>query len=300
MIALDDNFDEHPKFIELSNDATALWIRCLGYCRRNLTDGFVPETVAISSSRAAKKAKQRSIIDELCAPPKAAPHLAPLWQRVPGGYKYHDYLKGGWNPSKAEVEAKREQRRDVARKAGRASAASRAPNDSTDVEHACSTSDSASVEHACQPHADPIRSDPIQAADAERDGGALRGVLVGALVGHWLTSPLANNRKALDVLEGATVGLPTTMILDGVQWALAQLETAESTIGRPDQASVLKKLISGLNGEKTKLKRLAKEPSDQHAATRPDADHLAELRKRDDEDTARRLRNEPTSSGSMW
>lgn len=262
MIALDDNFDEHPKFIELSNDATALWIRCLGYCRRNLTDGFVPESVAISSSRAAKKAKQRSIIDELCAPPKAAPHLAPLWKRVPGGYEYHDYLRGGWNPSKAEVEAKREQRRAAGSLGGRVSSASRTPRGSSKTQAGASSTPGESLEVVAQPHADPIRSDPSRAVE---HGGDVRSGLVRNLTRHAITAPLATSAPVLDLLEARArqEGLPAPYVASAVDWAVSRLQ-ADIAIGEsPTPAQVIHKLQSGIAGEVTKLGRGGSEPEAQ-------------------------------------
>ena len=123
MIALDDNIEDHPKFAGLSNDAFALWIRCIGYCRRNLTDGFVPHPIAVTRSRASANA--RKIIGELL---KTSPGCSnPLWHEVEGGYAVHDYLE--WNPSKEQVEAKLAIAREKGRKGGLRSGAVRAKHE---------------------------------------------------------------------------------------------------------------------------------------------------------------------------
>lgn len=120
MIALDDNIADHPKFVGLSNDAFALWVRVIGYCRRHLTDGFIPAAAAHSLARS--KAPRRTI-DELTSPPVGQPDTAPLWVEAPGGYRVHDYLD--WNPSRAQVEAKVEANRAKGRSGGIASGRSR-------------------------------------------------------------------------------------------------------------------------------------------------------------------------------
>ena len=106
MIALDDNIEDHPKFVSLSNDAFALWVRCIGYCRRNLTDGFIPAAAAQARARCKDPRKP---IAELTSPPVGQPDGEPLLMEVPGGYLATDYLR--WNPNLEEVEEARASRR---------------------------------------------------------------------------------------------------------------------------------------------------------------------------------------------
>jgi hypothetical protein len=118
MIALDDNIEDHPKFAGLSNDAFALWVRCVGYCRRNVTDGFVPGPAALARARTASAKKA---IAELL---KVSPGCSnPLWREVDGGYQIHDYLE--WNPSKEQVEQKLAALREKGRRGGLRSGAAR-------------------------------------------------------------------------------------------------------------------------------------------------------------------------------
>ncbi len=119
MIALDDNIEDHPKFVGLSNDAFALWLRCIGYCRRNRTDGFVPAAAATARARCSKPLKA---IAELL---KAAPGCAnPLWHETAGGYQIHDYTV--WNPTRKQVEERIEKNREKGQRGGFASGQSRA------------------------------------------------------------------------------------------------------------------------------------------------------------------------------
>jgi hypothetical protein len=132
VIALDDNIEDHPKFVELSNDAFALWVRCIGYCRRNLTDGYIPEAAAVARARSRNP---RRAISELVTRSRSAASSSPLWAAVPGGYLVHDYLD--WNPSRADVEAKREQKRAAAKLGGEASGRTRANRTRTNIEAPC-------------------------------------------------------------------------------------------------------------------------------------------------------------------
>jgi hypothetical protein len=87
---LDDSFDTHPKVIAAGNEATGLFVRCGTYCARHLTDGFIPEHVAL-----------------LYGSPELAESLvrAKLWRRVRGGWRMPDYLE--YNPSHQQVDTER-------------------------------------------------------------------------------------------------------------------------------------------------------------------------------------------------
>jgi hypothetical protein len=89
---LDDSFHSHPKVIKAGNEATGLYVRCGSYAAQHLTDGFIPEQVALHYGT-----------------PKLADALvsAKLWRRVRGGWRMPDYLQ--YNPSKEAVENERKQ-----------------------------------------------------------------------------------------------------------------------------------------------------------------------------------------------
>jgi hypothetical protein len=89
---LDDTFHSHPKVIKAGNEAIGLYVRCGSYAAQHLTDGFVPEHVAL-----------------LYGTPELADTLvgAKLWRRVRAGWRMPDYLQ--YNPSKQAVENERKQ-----------------------------------------------------------------------------------------------------------------------------------------------------------------------------------------------
>src|SRR5260221_10877398 len=105
---LDDSFHSHPKVIAAGNEAIGLFVRCGTYAAQHLTDGFIPEHVAL-----------------LYGSPALADTLAKtkLWRRTRGGWQIPDYLD--YNPSREDVEAKREIRAEAGRKGGLAPAKAR-------------------------------------------------------------------------------------------------------------------------------------------------------------------------------
>ncbi len=93
-LKLDDRFDEHPKFVGLSDKALALWLKGLAYCSRHLTDGHIP----------------KAVLRRLDGTPKAAKELvaAGLWEEwadYPDEYLVHNYLVH--QRSRQTVEAQR-------------------------------------------------------------------------------------------------------------------------------------------------------------------------------------------------
>jgi len=105
---LDDSFDTHPKVLMAGNEAVGLYIRCGTYAARNLTDGFVGEEIVLlygSDSLAATLVR------------------VGLWHRARKGWTIHDYLD--YNPSRAEVLAKRKIRAEAGRAGGVASGKAR-------------------------------------------------------------------------------------------------------------------------------------------------------------------------------
>jgi hypothetical protein len=94
-VKLDDGFTEHPKVAGLSDAAFRLHVNALCWCARRETDGVVPATVRKLLGATPK------LIAELVA--------AGLWEETEGGHELHDYLE--YNPSKAQLDAQREQTR---------------------------------------------------------------------------------------------------------------------------------------------------------------------------------------------
>lgn len=100
----DDGTADNPKMFAAGPVASWLWFCGVLYCRRALTDGYIPKgkvPALISSLSATGAFKQAT---KLCD--------VGLWHEEIGGYRVHDYLD--WNPTKAAIENYR--KRDRARK----------------------------------------------------------------------------------------------------------------------------------------------------------------------------------------
>lgn len=83
---VDDQSAFHPKVVRAGNAAFGAWVRLGAYCNAQLTDGFIPEQVALL---VASKKEIEAMID------------AGMLLTAEGGYQIHDYLE--FQPSKAEV-----------------------------------------------------------------------------------------------------------------------------------------------------------------------------------------------------
>ena len=88
---VDDNLAFHQKVLIAGNAAMGLWVRAGSWCGQQLSDGFVPDKVV-----------------SMLGTPKEAAALVDcrLWDRVKGGYRFHQWEDH--QPTRAEVEAKRE------------------------------------------------------------------------------------------------------------------------------------------------------------------------------------------------
>lgn len=97
---VDDGFHSHPKVMAAGNEAVGLFSRCGSYAAQHLTDGFIPEPVALQygNRRLVKK-----LVDTR------------LWVPEAGGWRMPDYLD--FNPSREQVLAKRRAATDRQRRA---------------------------------------------------------------------------------------------------------------------------------------------------------------------------------------
>lgn len=93
-VRIDDSFADHPKFADLSNDATATWLRLLAYCNRYMTDGEVRRSVAL---RATRTDNPDAVMGELVA--------AGLVHDHGDAFELHDYLN--FQASRAQLEQAR-------------------------------------------------------------------------------------------------------------------------------------------------------------------------------------------------
>jgi DnaD/phage-associated family protein len=119
----DYSFWTNPKVRAAGKDAAFLYIAGNGFCNEYLTDGFISdtdiETVAFNAFQRQPKKAVESLV------------RAGLWDRVPGGYKIHDYLD--YNKSKQEIEELRSKKSYAGKKGGQASAQARAEADDTAI-----------------------------------------------------------------------------------------------------------------------------------------------------------------------
>ena len=99
-VKLDDGYILHRKVAKLGPDGVTLHVALLCYSAQHLTDGFIPKEdlkVAWPWGRLDLSKAVRTLIS------------AGLVEETKGGYQVHDYLE--WQPSRAEVIAKREKER---------------------------------------------------------------------------------------------------------------------------------------------------------------------------------------------
>lgn len=95
---VDDGFWSHPKVLELSDAAVALWVRAGSYCAGHLTDGAVrPGVLRLLGA-------DRDAATELV--------LAGLWHLdSDGAWRFHDWTE--YQPTREEQDAKREAKQEA-------------------------------------------------------------------------------------------------------------------------------------------------------------------------------------------
>lgn len=85
---LDDNFDTHPKLVEVGPQAACVFVRGLCYSNRDLTDGVISKAVARELAGGRTKLESALV-------------AVGLWHLDVGGYRIHDFLD--FQPSRADV-----------------------------------------------------------------------------------------------------------------------------------------------------------------------------------------------------
>ena len=96
----DDQLPFHPKVLAAGNTAMGLWIRAGTWSSSQLTDGFIPNAIALAM---ANECDADALVD------------AGLWDRIEGsGYQFHDW--SDFQPSAAEEREKREARKRAGQK----------------------------------------------------------------------------------------------------------------------------------------------------------------------------------------
>lgn len=93
---VDDDFAFHRKAVAAGNAAIGAWTRAGSWCKKEATGGFVPDSMAAAIGT---KAEIRRLVE------------VGLWDKVLGGYIFHDWEDVGNNASGAVEEERREQQR---------------------------------------------------------------------------------------------------------------------------------------------------------------------------------------------
>ena len=111
---LDDGFFIHPKARKAGKDGRAMFLAGLCYAAGQLRDGFIPngDVPLIAALAEVDEGERHALV------------TAGLWEEVPNGYQIHDWLD--FNPTKDEITARRNERREAGKKGGEASAVARA------------------------------------------------------------------------------------------------------------------------------------------------------------------------------
>ena len=94
-IRLDDQIAHHPKLTKCSPSACWLYVTCIAFSQKFLTDGFIPKESIVTLGHVRRP---QQCVNELVA--------NRLLEVVSGGYQIHDYLV--YNSSASEIRADRE------------------------------------------------------------------------------------------------------------------------------------------------------------------------------------------------
>lgn len=122
-VRVDDHFNEHPKHAKAGPLSCCLWLAGLAYCNRNLTDGFIPWSVAQTLvsweylSPPDDEGRHKRVTVSVTCGMSGGDIIADdviaqlvwsgLWEEVDGGYQVHDY--DDYQPSKKYVLRSRKQ-----------------------------------------------------------------------------------------------------------------------------------------------------------------------------------------------
>lgn len=94
-VRLDDQWADHPKFLDVGDYGQLVWVKGLSYAARYLTDGFIPARAVSKFLQATRHV--RGAVAELVK--------AGLWVPAEGGYQVHDYKD--YQPLASQVKAER-------------------------------------------------------------------------------------------------------------------------------------------------------------------------------------------------
>lgn len=138
-VKLDEKFASHPKVVEAGPLGLAMQVAALCYCNQHLTDGRISRPaarmlldfhgVAFVEGMYGDDATPDVVIDRLVEVGMwhEPGHDCPDCDQIVAGFVIHDYLEQ--QPSRAEVEAKKEQAAEAGRRGGLAKAKRTAKQD---------------------------------------------------------------------------------------------------------------------------------------------------------------------------
>ncbi|KKN16062.1 hypothetical protein LCGC14_0979510 [marine sediment metagenome] len=106
-VKLDDNFAGHRKVLAAGLEAAWLHIEGLCYCAQQETDGAILDAALVKLTQFSKPKAERLAVRLV---------EVGLWERNGAGWLIHDYLD--YNPSKKELEARRETKRRAGQAGG--------------------------------------------------------------------------------------------------------------------------------------------------------------------------------------
>lgn len=89
---VDDGFWSHPKVLDLSPEAIALWVRSGSYSGKHLTDGYMSESAILLLRGTSEQAQE--LVD------------AGLWTRAVNGWHFHDWAD--YQDTRSMIEKRRE------------------------------------------------------------------------------------------------------------------------------------------------------------------------------------------------
>lgn len=96
---VDDRLWSHPKWLNLSLEAKALWVSAGAYCAEHESDGFISrQTLAIVLPNSRQTRAATALVK------------VGLWEQVEGGFRFRNWSE--YQPTKAQQQAKREKDRE--------------------------------------------------------------------------------------------------------------------------------------------------------------------------------------------
>lgn len=162
---VDDGFWSHPKTLQLSADAVALWVRAGSWSCQQLTDGIVPSyTLPMFGSDEAHAVELVGV---------------GYWYRHDGGYEFHDWAE--YQEASEAVKDRRKKNAEKMRKWREAKAAKSSSNEGGDpVTLPVTNPVSNALPDPTRPDPTPSISNEIEGSSLSADKSADQGTLIPA------------------------------------------------------------------------------------------------------------------------